>query len=159
MENKYQALMTSLEAVYGTANDKGFGSTVYHEASLPGESISELARRHYTKFLGKQWNSSTEKRWMSVWKKVYERPGGAKKDILAELASVSDQNAQAAIPLLTELIENADAGKKALAAAFNHPDLSTLAIHTIGDGEAMSGVMVSGLYGQIYSCSVIALMD
>jgi len=63
------------------------------------------------------------------------------------------------LPLITELIENANEGTQALAAAFNHADMKKMDVFTTGDGEALSGILTTGNYLDEYCCSVIALMD
>jgi hypothetical protein len=61
--------------------------------------------------------------------------------------------------LLTEFITDPAAGIEAMASAFDHHDVMDLAVFSIGDGEAMAGILVTALYSGSYDCSVIALMD
>lgn len=158
MENAYAPLVTALEKVFGKASDAGFGSAVFAEPTGQSSSCDEMALKHYTAFLGPKWTAS-EASWKSGWKKIYARTAGTKGDILTELASLSGAEAKNVTPLLTELIDDAAAAKAALAAAFNHPDVQALSIHHLGDGEAMSGIMISGCYTGGLGCSVLALMD
>jgi hypothetical protein len=159
MNSPYQPQIEALEKIYGKATDTGFGSAVFHGAAAIGISADSIALVHYKSFMGKQWDAQSEGKWMGSWKTVYERPPGIKADILAELATITDPCAKTSIPLLTELVEDAANGTKALAAAFNHPDVTSAVLHTIGDGEAMSGLILTALYNRAYACSVIALMD
>jgi hypothetical protein len=78
---------------------------------------------------------------------------------LRELNNIKDADAKRSVPLLTELVENAEQGKLALAAAFNHPDISQVQVYSVGDGEAMSGILLCGLFSDHSVCSVICLMD
>lgn len=152
-------MMESLEKVYGKASDAGFGSAVFHEATDKKSMADSIALTHYKRFLGSKLTGDGGTAWMKNWKVVYTRPGNQKGDILRELASVADPQARVSIPLLTELIENADAGRDALAAAFNHAEVRQLCACNIGDGEAMSGILVTAVYEENYTCTVIALMD
>lgn len=159
MDNPYKQVTESLEKAYGKASDAGFGSAVFHAPADVNADAGVLALAHYKHFLGNKWTADREAAWMKPWKLVYSRPANAPGDILRELAAISDAEARVSIPLLTELIENADTACKALAAAFDHPDVRQLNVFTIGDGEAMSGILVHALYVKGYSCTVVALMD
>jgi len=90
---------------------------------------------------------------------VYERSPGNAADILSELNNIKDADAKRSVPLLTELVENAEQGKLALAAAYNHPEISQVQLFSVGDGEAMSGLLLCGLFADFSACSVICLMD
>jgi hypothetical protein len=151
--------MDALEKVYGKASPAGFGSAVFHEPVAAKALVEAIALKHYQAFLGPKWSSASEASWKSAWKQVYQRPDSHKGDILAELAGITDPDAKRSVPLLTELIENADAGRDAMSVAFNHEDVSSLSVFNIGDGEAMSGILVTALYADGYACSVISLMD
>jgi hypothetical protein len=159
MDNPYIRLMEALEKVYGKASDAGFGSAVFHESAHSKVDAGDVALSHYKRFLGKKWTKDSEAQWMKPWKRVYARPVNTTGDILQELAAIADAEARVSIPLLTELIENADAARDALVAAFNHPDVRQVNLYTIGDGEAMSGILVNALYEKGYTCTVVVLMD
>lgn len=149
----------ALQNVYGKSSNSGFGSAVFYASPKQEKKLAIIAFENYIYFLGEKWNKETESAWMGGWKLVYERNPGTKADILTELGHIKDADAKRSVPLLTELVENAAEGRAALAAAFNHPNLSMLEIFSVGDGEAMSGLMVSGLYADGSVCSVICLMD
>jgi hypothetical protein len=159
MDNPYIHISEALEKVYGKASDAGFGSAVFHEAAHVNSTSDSIALAHYRRFLGSKWTKDSEAQWMKPWKRVYSRPANTTGDILRELAAITDAEARVSIPLLTELIEQADDGRKALAAAFDHPDARQLNVYVIGDGEAMSGILVNTLYVKDYTCTVVALMD
>lgn len=152
-------LIEALQKVYGKASNTGFGSAVFYALPKQEKKLALIALENYKYFLGEKWNKESEPAWMSGWKLVYERNPGTKADILTELGNIKDADAKRSVPLLTELIENATEGKAALEAAFNHPNVSMLEVFSVGDGEAMSGLMISGLYADGSVCSVICLMD
>lgn len=152
-------IIKALEQVYGKPGSTGFGSSVFYNMSNQGASLTSIALGDYKLFMGEKWNPETEATWLSGWKIVYERNTGTAPDIIRELNNIKDPDAKRSVPLLTELIENADQGKAALAAAFNHPNISHVAVFTVGDNAEMSGLILSGLYADQTACSVICLMD
>lgn len=152
-------IIKELENVFGKPSSSGFGSAVFYEVSKLNSSLKSIALEDYELFMGEKWNSETKDRWSSGFRKVYERSNGAQSDILSELKNISDADAKRSVPLLIELVENADQGKLALAAAFNHQDISNVEVYTVGDTEAMSGLILCGLFKDHSACSVICLMD
>lgn len=154
-----QPFIEALEQVYGKRSNSGFGSAVFYEASkLPG-SLASMALDVYKFFMGNKWNNETEAAWLSGWKQVYERSPGTVPDILSELKNIKDEDAKRSVPLLTELIENAEQGRHALESAFNYSGISHAAVFTVGDSAAFSGLILSGIYADHSVCSVICLMD
>lgn len=151
-------LIESLINVYGKPSSAGFGSAVFYN-TLKNNNLESEALNNYKAFMGGQWNADTESRWKRTWKKCFERPKGTTPDILTELNNIKDPDAKRSVPLLTELIENADQGKLALAAVFNHAEMTKVEVYTVGDGEALSGLLLCGLFTDNNVCSVICLMD
>jgi hypothetical protein len=152
-------IIEALQKVYGKAGNTGFGSAVFYAKPKQEEKLAITALENYKFFMGEKWNTERESAWMSGWKLVYERSPGTPADILTELSNIKNADAKRSVPLLTELIENAEEGKLALAAAFNHPEISMVEVFTVGDSEAMSGLLVCGLYTDRSVCTVICLMD
>ena len=148
-----------LENIYGTANSNGFGSAVFYEEMPEGKTVEEIAFKHYRDFIGAKWNDETETGWLSTWKNVYKRRDVEKKDILSELAEISDPAAKQSIPLLTEFVTDAEQCKKALATFFDDPQIAALTINLIGDGAELSGIIVTAVSIENKVCSVVCLMD
>jgi hypothetical protein len=46
--------------------------------------------------------------------------------------------------MVLEGLEDAEAAKRALSTAYNHEDVVDLRVYTLGDGGAMSGLLVVG---------------
>ena len=63
------------------------------------------------------------------------------------------------MPLVIEVMDDAQAAKKALAGAYDDPQVADLRIYNIGDGEAMSGLLVAGLRQNGEATFLVALMD
>ena len=77
-------------------------------------------------------------------KKYIPAPAGAKPDIVAELRSIHDQDAALSVPMILDDIEGADKARTALSAVYDDPGVTELRVFNLGDGEAMSGLLVAG---------------
>lgn len=132
-----------LEAVYGSPSQAGFGSAVFY---IPADSTSELdavAIECYRYFVGDLWDRFGETAWMQPWKVVYQRLAATQPAIVAELHAIADSTIQLSVPLLLETGDAAIAGQ-ALADAYDDPTVEQLAVYRLGDGGAMSGLLVAG---------------
>jgi hypothetical protein len=138
------AYITALEAAYGAPSQAGFGSAVFHEPIAAGDDLTQAALAKYKYFTGELWERWGEAAWMGPWKEVYTRPTGAKADIVAELRGIADPDAQNSVPMILENIEGADKARAALAAAYDDPAVTELRVFNLGDGGAMSGLLVAG---------------
>ena len=146
-----------LEGVYGPPAEEGFGSTVFFTRTDGPQDLEKLARKFYRSFVGSLWERWGEDAWMGTWRQVYARPAGGTADAVAELRGISDAEAKRSLPLLLEVPGNADA---VLATAFNDPAVTEFRVFNIGDGEAMSGLLVAGQRtAENESVFVVALMD
>jgi Asp/Glu/hydantoin racemase len=84
---------------------------------------------------------------MGPWKEVYARAPGVAPDITAEMRSLADPDARLSVPMILDNIEEAETARAALSAAFDDPAVSELRAFNLGDGEAMSGLLVAGRRG------------
>ena len=139
--------VTRLEAVYGGPSQSGFGSAVFH-ATLPGgDDLTQGALAQYRTFVGPLWERYGEAAWMGPWRAVYARAPGAKPDIEAELRGIADREAHLSVPMILDDLEGADAARAALSAAFDAPAVTELRVFNLGDGAAMTGLLVAGRRG------------
>ena len=138
------AYVTALEAAYGAPSQKGFGSAVFLEQMAAGDDLTKAALARYKAFTGELWERYGEDAWMGPWKEVLSRPAGAKPDIVAELRGIADPAAQNSVPMILENIDGADKARAALTAAYDDPAVTELRVFNLGDGEAMSGLLVAG---------------
>ena len=145
-ENKPK-YVTALEAAYGAPSQAGFGSAVFYEPIEAGDDLSQAALAKYKYFTGELWERWGEDAWMGPWKEVYARPTGAKADIVAELRGIADPDAANSAPMILENIEGAEEARAALAAAYDDPAVTELRVFNLGDGGAMSGILVAGRRG------------
>jgi hypothetical protein len=138
------AWLTALETAYGPPSQAGFGSAVFQAALPETESLESAALAKYRFFVGDLWDRYGEAAWMSPWQLVHARPAGATADIVKELRAITDPAAQLSAPLLLDCLENAEAARAALSAAYDAPAVTELQIFTIGDGAALSGLLIAG---------------
>ena len=117
---------------------------MFYEPIATGDDLAKAALAKYKYFTGELWERWGEAAWMGPWKEVYTRPTGAKADIVAELRGIADPDAQNSVPMILENIEGADKASAALAAAYDDPAVTELRVFNLGDGEAMSGILVAG---------------
>jgi hypothetical protein len=136
--------VAQLEAAYGPPSQQGFGSAVFHEVLRPGDELATAALAKYRYFVGSLWDRFGEQAWMGPWREVYSRPSGVRRDILAELRAIEDSEAKNSVTLLLDATENAAAACTALGIAFDDPAVTELRVFNLGDGGAMSGLLVAG---------------
>ena len=136
--------VTALEAAYGAPSQAAFGSAVFHEQSKAADDLAQAALAKYKYFIGDQWERFGEAAWMGPWKEVYSRQPGAKHDIVAELRGLADRGARLSASVILDDVENAEAARAALSAAFDDSAVTELVVYNVGDGGAMSGLQVAG---------------
>ena len=142
------ATVTALEAAYGAPSQSGFGSAVFHEAMNASDDLTEAALATYKYFTGELWERFGEDAWMGPWKEVYARRANAKADIVAELRGIADADAQISVPMILDNIDDAEQARTALAAVYDDPSVTELRVFNLGDGGAMSGILVAGRRAQ-----------
>jgi hypothetical protein len=152
--------VTALTTLYGAPSQAGFGSAVFYDAIEPGSDLEPIALRYYQYFVGSLWEQYGEAAWMSPWKQIYVRPTGIQPDIVAELKAIGDPAAANYVPILL-LDETDDQAKaqQALATVFNHPQVTDLRVYAIGDGAAMSGLLLAGCRTNGESTILLSLLD
>jgi D-alanyl-D-alanine carboxypeptidase len=139
--------VTALEAAYGAPSQAGFGSAVFFMPMEKDDDLSKAALAAYNYFVGELWERWGEAAWMGPWKEVYARKTGATPDIVAELRGITDIDARNSAPMLLDVVQAADRARVALAAAFDDPAVTELRVFNLGDGGAMSGILVAGRRG------------
>ena len=148
-----------MEAAYGVPSQNGFGSAVFFEQFKASVDLEKAALQKYQHFIGEKWQRFGGEAWMSAWKQVYQRPAGIKKDIVTELYGIPDPDAANSVPMILDVVENAEAAKAALAAAYNDETVVDLCVYNLGDGEAMSGILVVGKRSNGETTFLVFLLD
>lgn len=149
----------ALKKVYGPPSQAGFGSAVFLEQLAPEADLEQAALRHYRYFVGNLWERYGEAAWMDPWKQVYARPPGAKADIVAEMRAIADPTAKLSIPLLLEPGGDAESAQKALSRAYDDAAISELSLYTLGDGAALSGLLIAGRRQNGEATFIVVLLD
>jgi hypothetical protein len=133
-----------LERAYGPPSQQGFGSAVFHETLGRDQALDAAALAAYRRFVGPLWDRFGEAAWMAPWREVYRRPAGARHDVVAELGRIDDADARNSVPMVLDVVEDAAAARSALSVAFDDPAVTELRVFNLGDGQAMSGLLVAG---------------
>jgi hypothetical protein len=157
IETKPKAVI-DLEAAYGAPSQAGFGSAIFYEP-LEGAELEKAALAKYKYFVGELWDRFGEEAWVTSWKEVYRRDAGEKADIVGELRGIQNQEAALSVPMILENIEGADAARAALALVYDDPAVTDLRVYTLGDGGAMSGILVAGAKETGEAVFLVFLLD
>lgn len=138
------AYVADLQAAYGLPSQEGFGSAVFYEPQAGDADLTTLALAKYKYFVGELWERYGEEAWLGSWRQVYARPAETTPDIVAELRAITDADAALSAPMLLDVVENPEQARAALSAAFDDPATREVTVFNLGDGGAMSGVLVAG---------------
>jgi DNA polymerase IIIc chi subunit len=137
--------VVNLQALYGPPSQAGFGSAVFCDRVERAEDLETAALKHYRYFLGKAWEQFGDEAWMVPWKQVYQRQAADNRnDIVTELRSITDPAAQSSVTMVLDAIADPEAGRQALSAVYDDADMDTLVVYTLGDGAALSGLLIAG---------------
>ena len=136
--------VAKLEAAYGAPSQEGFGSAVFYEQLKAADNLEKVALEKYRYFVGDLWERWGEEAWMGPWKEVYTRKPGTKHDVVAELRGIKDPDAALSVPMILENIEGAEKARAALSTVYDDAAVTDLRVFNLGDGEAMSGLLVAG---------------
>ena len=135
--------VTGLEEAYGVPSQAGFGSSVFYRGMDAAQDLEGVALEYYQYFVGDLWERYGEDAWMGPWKEVYARAADSSPDIVAELQGITDREAKLSVPMVLDVVENAEAARQGLSAAYDDPAVNELRVYNLGDGEAMSGLLVA----------------
>lgn len=152
--------IVALQAAYGPPSQAAFGSAAFYEPDASGVDLADLALAQYKVFVGDLWDRYGEDAWMGPWKEVYARPAGGAPNIVTELRGIDDADAALSTPMILDVVDDADAARAALAATYDDPAVTELRVFTLGDGEAMTGLLVAGRRGATGEATfLVFLMD
>jgi hypothetical protein len=151
--------VAKLETAYGTPSQSGFGSAVFFEQVVRSEQLEQTALDKYKYFVGELWERYGEDAWMGPWKLVYTRLTGTKHDIVAELRGIQDSDAAVSVPMILDNIEGAEKARVALSSTFDDKSVVELKVFNLGDGGAMSGILVAGRRSNGEATLLVFLLD
>ena len=136
--------VSQLETAYGAPSQAAFGSAVYFEQLNEADDLEKMALAKYRYFVGELWERFGPDAWMGPWKEVYARKAGARNDVVTELRSIRDIDAAISVPMILDNIQDAEKARAALSTAFDDLFVTDLRVYNLGDGGAMSGLLIAG---------------
>ena len=68
----------------------------------------------------------------------------ARRAFVSELRAINDRTAALSVELLLDEVDDPPTAQQALSSAFDDPAVTDLAVFQIGDGAALSGLLVAG---------------
>jgi hypothetical protein len=154
-----EAAVTELQAVYGPPVDAGMGSGVFRAKVARPEDLEAVARAQYRHFLGPLWERFGGAAWLAPWAEVHLRAPGAPRDIVAELRALTGPGVSSSADMLLEAAGDAGRARRALAGAFDAPDVERLACYALGDDGAYAGLLVASRAGDGDGIFLVFLMD
>jgi hypothetical protein len=135
--------LAQLEAAYGRPSQDAFGSAVLRRRLEAGEHLERASLAADRHFVGALWQQYGEEAWMRPWHLVYARGTRQTAAIVSELRGIEDADAKQSVPMPLDVVKNADAARAALAGVFDDPAVSELEVYNLGDGAAMSGLLIA----------------
>jgi hypothetical protein len=148
-----------LTTIYGPPSQAGFGSAVFFERLAPEADLTQTALNYYRYFVGDLWNRYGETAWMTSWRQVYFRQPGDEADTVAELNALRDPEAKLSVPLLLNPGGEGEKARQALSAMYDAPTVTELRIYALGDGAAMSGLLIAGRRQAGETTTLVFLLD
>ncbi len=133
-----------LQTIYGSPSQAAFGSAVFCDRVAQAEDLGAAALTYYRHFVGAHWEQFGEDAWMSGWKPLHVRQAADRRGIVTELRGLTERDARASVELLLDTIDDPAAGQKALSAVYDDAAVENLEVYSLGDGAAMSGLLIAG---------------
>jgi hypothetical protein len=150
--------VVELESAYGAPSQAGFGSAVFYEAAIAAVDLEQAALDKYRYFVGDLWERFGEAAWLRTWRLLYTR-SDRRRDIASELLASADRDARQLAPLIVDNGSNAASSRQALAAAFADESVTLLQVYKIGDGAALSGLLIAGWRENGAAIFLVLLLD
>ena len=150
----------TLIEVFGGPSSSGFGSAVFFkQPATAASSLESSALDTYKAFVGEKWDRFGPDAWRGAWKLLYTRPAESTASILEELNAITDTAARLSADTLLNGHDQPDKARQALQRAFQHEAIRELRIYAIGDGAAMSGLLVAAVRADDQPLTLVFLMD
>jgi hypothetical protein len=148
------AWVSGLQQVFGGPSQSAFGSAVFsfparqQAGELPDtlqklpDRLQKQALSCYQDFCGQTWERFGPENWLGTWQLVHEREAGGGA-ITEELAALTDPVTRLAASTMLESHDDPSAARNALQQAFDDSQVQVLHVYRIGDGGAMSGLLIA----------------
>lgn len=109
--------------------------------------------------MGDLWEQWGLEACLSPCKISYTRPPKSDHDIVGELRKVEDFDIRMQVGMILDEIENSDAARAALDQAYDAPEVAGLGLYNVGDGAAMSGLLLAGKRANGEATFLMFLLD
>ncbi|MFN7772653.1 MAG: hypothetical protein ACK5R1_07805 [Planctomycetota bacterium] len=96
---------------------------------------------------------------MSSWQELYHRSLGATAEIVGEFRSIKVQPFRFCAAIFSGENEDNDAVNQLLSTTFDSEGVKELRIFSLGDGEAMSGLLIAAEIANLGRLFLTFLMD
>ncbi len=139
---KHPTWVQELEKSFGGANQTAFGTAVFYQLTIAETvDVEQLARKWYQFFCGPSWEKLGADSWLGTWKRV-DLASNKSRTLLDELANLEDHEARRSAATMLEGHEDPSTAKKVLSQVMDDPAVEERRIYKIGDGGAMSGILI-----------------
>ena len=156
---KKPSYVLELEKAFGGPSQSAFGTAVFFDPdTCDREMLDKRALTHYQHFCGKTWDQFGSENWLSTWELVHSREGQPGQ-IVSELKELTDPDARISASSMLDGHDDPSLAQNALALAFDDTAVQQLQIYKIGDGAAMSGILIAAQRVDEGSMFLIFLMD
>lgn len=108
-----------------------------------GDALVTVAREVYRDFVGELWERYGADAWLASWSLAAARDSDRAASVIDLLESLEDPLTRSAADMLVNANPDPDAARNALIVAFDQERVGHMEIYSIGDGEAMSGVLIA----------------
>lgn len=148
-----------LEVVFGGPSDDGFGSAVFRRSIPAGDDLEQSAKSVYRDFAGEMWDRFGAAAWLGTWAELSARSHPSDGPVLDLLGSLEDPLALSSADVLVNGGSDPEAARRALVGVFDREQVSDLRIYRIGDGDAMSGLLIAALDSAAAAVFLVFMMD
>ena len=133
-----------LQSLWGPCEPVGMGDALCREPLPAKAALDDWARAKHLVLANKNWEVFEPEQWLANFREVYRRPAGSTGAIVDELLALQGNNVELVVENVLTNRDDAAELRPALSAVFDGPHLAELVIYSIGDGEALNGLLIVG---------------
>ncbi len=133
-----------LQLLWGPCEPVGMGDALCRERLDAGVSLDEWARAKYLVLANKNLEVFEPEKWLAQFREVHRRPAGSEGAIVQDLLGLQGNNFELVVENVLTNREDAAELKPALSAVFDGPRMAEVVVYSIGDGEALNGLLIVG---------------
>ena len=135
---------TRLQSLLGPCEPVGMGDALCREPLASDASLDEWARAKSLVLANKNREVFEPQMWLANFHEVARRPARTEGRIIDELLARKGDNFELVVEnFLTNRDDAADL-RTALTAVFDGPHMAEVVVYSMGDGEALNGLLIVG---------------